>query len=174
IKGPSRIDEPCPSAGAMDEVRAMLGEAQRPLILYGGCDWSEAGRKALQDFAVASDIPVLATFRYQDQFDNHLPVYVGDAGVGMQPATKELIRTADIILAINTRFGENTTDGYSLLSVPVPAQKLIHVHASAAEIGKIYQPVLGIVAGANPFAQALAGTPVRGGWATWRADARAA
>ncbi len=174
IKGPTRIDEPCPSAGAMDEVRAILGEAQRPLILYGGCDWNEDGRKALQDFAVASDIPVLATFRYQDQFDNHLPVYVGDAGVGMQPATKELIRKADVILAINTRFGENTTDGYSLLSVPVPAQKLIHVHASAAEIGKIYQPILGIVAGANPFAQALAATPVRGGWATWRAEARAA
>lgn len=174
IKGPAHIEEPSPSAQAVEDVRALLGAARRPLILYGGCDWSEAGRKALQAFAMASDIPVLATFRYQDRFDNHLPVYAGDAGVGMQESTKELVRKADVILAVNTRFGENTTNGYSLLEVPMPVQKLIHVHPSVAEIGKIYRPELGIVAGANAFAQALARAAVRGGWAGWRLEARMA
>jgi acetolactate synthase-1/2/3 large subunit len=65
-----------------------------------------------------------------------------------------------------------TTDGYTLLSVPVPAQTLIHVHGSDREIGKIYQPALGIHAGPNAFAAAL--TPVTGPWADWRAGARAA
>ena len=65
-----------------------------------------------------------------------------------------------------------TTDGYTLLSVPVPASTLIHVHASDREIGKIYQPTLGIPAGPNAFAAAL--RPVKGGWADWRAKARAA
>lgn len=173
LTAPTRVDEPAPSERTMENVRAMLGAAERPLILFGGCDWNDAGREALQDFAMASDIPVVAAFRYQDRFDNHLPVYAGDAGVGMQPATRELIRNTDVLLAINTRFGENTTDGYSLLDVPVPVQKLIHVHSSAMEIGKIYQPQLGIVAGANAFATALAETPVRGGWQEWRAAARA-
>ena len=54
----------------------------------------------------------------------------------------------------------------------VPEQTLIHVHASDREIGKIYQPALGIQAGPNAFAAAL--RPVQGGWADWRAAARAA
>ena len=115
---------------------------------------------------------MIAAFRYQDRFDNFSAVYAGEAGVGMPAHVKALIRDADVILAVNVRFGEMTTDGYTLLSVPVPAQKLIHVHASDREIGKIYQPVLGIQAGPNAFAAAL--SPVRGGWAAWRAEARAA
>lgn len=150
----------------------MLSGAARPLILIGGCNWSDAGKKALQAFAEASDIPVVAAFRYQDQFDNFSPVYVGEAGVGMPAHVKALVRDADVILAINVRFGEMTTDGYTLLDVPVPVQKLIHVHASDREIGKIYQPTLGIQAGPNAFAAAL--SPVRGGWAGWRAEGRAA
>ena len=79
----------------------------------------------------------------------------GEAGVGMPAHVKTLVREADVILAINVRFGEMTTDGYTLLKVPTPSQKLIHVHGSDREIGKIYQPALGIQAGPNAFAAAL-------------------
>ncbi|MFC3629348.1 thiamine pyrophosphate-binding protein [Paracoccus angustae] len=172
LSGPARVAEPAPSPDAVAEAEAMLSGAARPLILIGGCNWSDAGTQALQSFAEASDIPVIAAFRYQDRFDNFSAVYAGEAGVGMPAHVKALIRDADVILAVNVRFGEMTTDGYTLLSVPVPEQKLIHVHASDREIGKIYQPVLGIQAGPNAFAAAL--SPVRGGWAAWRAEARAA
>ncbi len=171
LAGPTRVAEPAPDAATLAEVRAILAGARRPLVLMGGCNWTADGRSALQAFAEGSDIPVVAAFRYQDQFDNFSPSYAGEAGVGMPAHVKALLREADAILAINVRFGEMTTDGYTLLSVPVPAQRLIHVHASDREIGKIYQPVLGIQAGPNAFAAALA--PVRGDWAGWRAKARA-
>ncbi|HLQ19434.1 MAG TPA: thiamine pyrophosphate-binding protein [Tabrizicola sp.] len=171
LSGPARIFEAAPNAEAMEELRDLLASAQRPLILTGGCNWTAPGRAALQGFAEASDIPVVAAFRYQDQFDNHSPVYSGEAGVGMPPNVRRLIQEADTILAVNVRFGEMTTDGYTLLSVPVPSQRLIHVHGSDREIGKIYQPTLGIHAGPNAFAAAL--TPVRRAWADWRAEARA-
>ena len=169
--GPARIAEPAPDAATLAEARAILAASQRPLILIGGCNWTEAGRAALKSFAEASDIPVVAAFRYQDQFDNFSTVFAGEAGVGMPPNVRRLLTQADAILAINVRFGEMTTDGYTLLKVPVPVQKLIHVHGSDREIGKIYQPTLGIHAGPNAFATAL--TPVRGDWAEWRAQARA-
>ena len=172
LTGPARIAEPAPEAGALDQALALLAAAQRPLILLGGCSWTGAGRAALQGFAEASDIPVVAAFRYQDQFDNFSRCYAGEAGVGMPAHVKALVREADVILAINTRFGEMTTDGYTLLDVPVPVQRLIHVHASDREIGKVYQPTLGIQAGPNAFAAAL--RPVTGGWAGWRAQGRAA
>jgi acetolactate synthase-1/2/3 large subunit len=172
LAGPARVAEPAPDATAMADALAMLQSAKRPLILMGGCNWTPEGQGALQAFAEASDIPVVAAFRFQDQFDNFSTAYAGEAGVGMPPHVRGLITEADVILAINVRFGEMTTDGYTLLAVPVPVQKLIHVHASDREIGKIYQPTLGIQAGPNAFAAAL--TPVTGGWADWRAKARAA
>ena len=172
LAAPPRLTEPAPTADAIAETLDMLRAAQRPIVLIGGCNWSAEGRHALQTFAETSDIPVIAAFRYQDQFDNFSPVYCGEAGVGMPPNVRTLIRDADTILAINIRFGEMTTDGYTLLDVPVPKQKLIHAHGSDREIGKIYQPVLGIHAGPNAFAAAL--QPVSGPWADWRTRARAA
>ncbi len=171
LAGPARIAEAAPAPAAMEEALALLAGASRPLILIGGCNWTGQGRTDLQTFAEATDIPVIAAFRYQDQFDNHSPVYAGEAGVGMPANVKRLVREADVILAINTRFGEMTTDGYTLLSVPVPSQTLIHVHGSDREIGKVYQPALGVPAGPNAFAAAL--RPVRGGWSDWRKQARA-
>ena len=174
LAGPGHYPEPLPSPDAMARVRTILGEAERPLMLYGGSNWTAAGRAALRSFAEASDIPVLATFRAADMFDNHSPAYCGEAGVGMMPNVRRLIREADVILAINNRFGENSTEGWTLLDVPMPRQRLVHAHPSEAELGKIYQPEIGIQCGPNAFVEALAAEPVRGGWAAWRRQAREA
>lgn len=171
LTGPADYPEPHPSPDAVAQARAILAEAKRPLILYGGTNWTEAGRTALQGFAEASDIPVVSVFRYQDQIDNFSPVFCGEAGVGMTPGVRRLMKEADVILALNNRFGENSTEAWSLLDVPLPAQRLVHVHGSDAELGKVYQPELGILSGPNAFVQAL--DPVKGDWAEWRAQARA-
>ena len=79
--------------------------------------------------------------------DNHSPCYVGDAGVGMLAYMKQLLIDADLILALNVRFDEMTTAGYSLFDVPLMAATLIHSHASDAELGKIYIADLPLHAG---------------------------
>lgn len=139
------------------QLTELLSRAERPLILAGGGGWSAAGRSALQAFAIRENLPISAIFRYHDIIDNHAPVYIGDAGVGMAPHLAKKIAEADVILAINARFGEATTKAWSLLSVPYPRQKIIHVHASDMEIGKIYHPYLAFHAGPNHFSQALSG-----------------
>lgn len=172
---PVIVTEPAPGADAIAETRRILAGAHRPLILYGGCTWTAEGSTALQSFAEASDIPVVSVFRYQDQFDNRSSTFCGEAGVGMVPSVKRLIEEADVILAIGNRFGENSTEGYTLLSVPQTRQRLIHVHASDLELGKVYQPELGIHCGNNTFAVALNGEgAMSGGWTNWRAQGRAA
>lgn len=167
----AHIAEAAPDANAVAQAQDILAGSERPLILIGGCNWSEQGQKDLQAFAEASNIPVVAGFRYQDMIDNHSTSFCGEAGVGMPPFVKRLITEADTILAINTRFGESITDGYTLLDVPLPKQRLIHVHGSSLELAKIYQPEIGIVAGPNAFVSAL--SPVAGGWAEWSKQARA-
>ncbi|UJW86540.1 thiamine pyrophosphate-binding protein [Devosia sp. SL43] len=170
LAGPTLIAAPCAAPDDLEAIRAMLAGAQRPLIMLGGANWSAEGADALQRFAEQSDIPVVASFRYQDQFDNHSPAYCGEAGVGMTANVRRLMSEADVILAINVVIGEMATDGYTLLEPPVTRQTLIHVHPSDLELGKVYQPALGVVAGPNAFAAAL--SPVAGGWTAWREAAR--
>ncbi|MFM7443175.1 MAG: thiamine pyrophosphate-dependent enzyme, partial [Tabrizicola sp.] len=171
LTGPARITEPAPDPAALAEALALLSQSERPAILLGGCNWTTAGKAALQAFAEESDIPVVAALRYQDMFDNHSPCYAGELGLGLAAGVRKTMAEADVILALNTRFGEISTESYTLFQVPTPRQKIIHVHASAAEIGKVYIPTLGIPAGPNAFVAAL--TPVRGNWAAWRQRARA-
>ncbi|MEM7189324.1 MAG: thiamine pyrophosphate-dependent enzyme, partial [Pseudomonadota bacterium] len=117
--------------------------------------WSDDGREMLREFAERSGLPVSCVFRFQDLMDNHSDCYVGDAGVGMSPHMKEMMSEADVILALGPRFGESTTDGYTIFNAPDPKQKLIHVHASDREIGKIYQPALPIHAHPEAFLEAV-------------------
>ena len=166
------VTPPAASAETLSDVRAALSKAERPVILMGGGGWTDKGSAALKSFAEASDIPVIAAFRYQDRYDNHAPTYAGDAGVGMLPAVRKTLQTADLILALGVRFGEMTTDAYTLFDLPDMAQTLIHVHISDRELGKIYQPDMAIHASPDRFARDLAEAPVTGEWAEWRRTAR--
>ncbi len=172
---PVVVAEPAPSAEDVAAAIDALAAAARPLILAGGSGWRDPGRADLKAFAEAADIPVVVSFRRQDVMDNASPCYAGDAGVGMPAATARLMREADVILAIGPRFGEMTTDGYTLLRAPDPEQMLIHVHPSGDEIGKIYTPRHAIVAGPNRMVAALrdAGLGSVAARSEWRKTARA-
>jgi acetolactate synthase-1/2/3 large subunit len=167
--------EPGVEADALARAARLLAAAERPVLFVGGGGWREEGRAALKAFAERWDLPVVASFRCQDLIDNRSPSYAGDAGTGMLPATKALIREADLVLAIGVGFSEIETDGYTLFDIPKPRQRLIHVHPSDAEIGKILAPDLALHAGVNAFARAAAGlAPNNRPWGDWRARARAA
>ncbi|WP_298843963.1 thiamine pyrophosphate-binding protein [uncultured Roseobacter sp.] len=173
LSKPAVIAEPAPSAGAVAQIAARLDAAERPLIITGGQGWTAQGREALQDLAHRSDVPVVAAFRFHDQFDNHSPCYAGEAGVGMHPTTQALIRESDAILAINIRMGEMTTGAFELMTVPEPAQSLFHVHSSDAELGKVYIPDIAVHAGPNAFCAALLEQVAERSDRAWRASARA-
>jgi acetolactate synthase-1/2/3 large subunit len=160
---------------AMAEVGKMLSTAERPVVFAGGGGWDDAGRTALKRFAERWDLPVVASFRCQDLMDNRSPNYVGDAGTGMLASTKALIRDSDLVLAIGIGFSEIETDSYTLFGIPKPKQRLVHIHGSDLEIGKVCQPNLAIHAGAGAFVAAAAELPPNNlPWGDWRAQARAA
>jgi acetolactate synthase-1/2/3 large subunit len=56
---------------------------------------------------------------------------------------------------IGARLGEMTTSAYTLVEAPVPKQTLIHVHAGAEELGRVYRPALAINSGMAQFVEAL-------------------
>jgi len=166
-----------PGAAPADLARLgeLLGRAGRPLLVAGGPGWSEAAAADLQTVAEASRLPVAVSFRSQDVLDNRSPSYVGDLGVGANPALGERVRAADLLVAVGPRLGEITTGGYRLVEAPVPRQRLVHVHPGLGELGRLYQPDLAVNAAVGPFLAALRSAPaVRGdAWAAWTQAARA-
>jgi acetolactate synthase-1/2/3 large subunit len=141
--------------GALRELRTLLLASERPLVIAGGGGWTPQSAAALQRFADNWQLPVANAFRFQDTFDNHHALYAGDVGLGINPALARRVRESDLLIAIGPRLGEATTGGYTLIEAPVPTQKLVHIHASAEELGRVYQPTLAIHATMNAAARSL-------------------
>ncbi len=148
-----------PSATALASLSNMLRSAQRPFLLVGGSGWSETSCNDLQRFVETQKIAVGCEFRSQDLFDNAHSNYAGDVGIGINPKLAERIKASDLIVCLGARLGEITTSGYGLITAPVPAQKLVHIHPGAEELGRVYHADLMINATISATARALAALP---------------
>ena len=174
----ARPYEPARARATTDDLaklRALLARAERPLLLIGGPGWTDEAARQIAAFAEASNLPVAASFRRQDAVDNRSPVYVGDLGTSGPPALIKRAKEADLLVVIGARLGEMTTQGYTIMDSPEPRQTLVHVHADADELGRVFRPTLAIQSAASDFA-ALAATmqPVDGKrWKAWTEQARA-
>ncbi|NBZ99062.1 MAG: thiamine pyrophosphate-binding protein [Betaproteobacteria bacterium] len=161
--------------GSLRQLRELLLAAKRPFVIAGGGGWTPQAAQALQRFAENWQLPVGNAFRFQDTFDNFHPLYAGDVGIGINPKLSQRIKDSDLILAIGPRLGEMTTSGYTLLEVPKPKQKLVHIHASAEELHRVYSADLAICATMNAAARSLEvlTAPPSVPWADWTAQANA-
>ena len=134
----------------------LLAESERPMLIVGGGGWSAAAARDLGRFCDAHHVPVSASFRCQDYIDNRHPNYCGHAGIGISPRIVDRFRRCDLLIALGSRLGEITTSGYSLVDIPNPASRFVHVHAGAEELGRVYRPDLAVNASAASFAAAIA------------------
>ncbi len=146
-----------PGQTQMAELQKMLWAAKRPIAIVGGGGWNERAGAAFMRFAERFDLPVAASFRRASLVDNDHANYVGEIGIGPNPKLKARIEAADLVLLVGGRMSEMASQSYTLLSVPEPRQTLVHVHADALEIGRVYHPRLGVVATPPAFCAALEG-----------------
>ncbi len=161
-----------PDPAALMQLRAMLARARRPVAVLGGSCWTDAGRAAIRDFLLGNELPVTVGFRRQALYDGTMDNFAGDLGVGSDPGLIGKVNEADLILAIGSRLGDATSQGYSLLdmagSVPI-----VQVHPDGGEIGRVFRPALGIVSDLNCFAEAVAAMePVQPAWSQWTQELR--
>lgn len=172
---PYAIHRAFPSDHSMQAMRGLLADAEKPLLLVGGGGWDQAASDNIQAFAKANNLPTMASFRCLDFVDHNSPLYVGDLSTGTSPKLMQAVKDCDLLIVAGARLGEITTQGYELIQPPNPHMKLVHIHASAEEIGSVYQPVLGIQSGPQGFASAAAAlAPVSSAkWDAWTAQCRA-
>ena len=163
-----------PGPGDMEQLRTMLMAAKRPVMMLGGGTWTPKAVADIATFAEANGLPVCCSFRNQDRFDNHHDNYIGEVGIGSNPALIARLSETDLLLAVGPRLGEQSTQGYSLLDIPAPQQPMVHVYPDPEELGRVYRAELPINAGMAAFAAAAASmVPVDStAWAGELAQAR--
>ncbi|AOF93609.1 thiamine pyrophosphate-binding protein [Sinorhizobium sp. RAC02] len=159
----------------LDELIALLAKATRPMVVAGGGGWTQQAVADLRAFSEAFSLPVAASFRCQDLFDNTHGNYAGDLGLAAGPKLIQHVKDCDLLISIGARLGEMTTGAYTLIDIPVPKQTFVHVHPGAEELGRVYHATLPINASVAGFlAQAKKLKPVAApAWRDWTAAAHA-
>ncbi|POO57816.1 thiamine pyrophosphate-binding protein [Agrobacterium rosae] len=133
----------------------LLNAAKRPMVIVGGTRWTEDSVAKFKTFAETFKLPVGCSFRRQALFDHLSPSYAGDVGIGINPALSKEIKQSDLIILLGSRLSEMPSSGYTLLDIPYPSQRLVHVYPQAEELGRVYRPDLAICASPTEFVEAL-------------------
>lgn len=144
-----------PAASDIARFGQMLAAAKRPLAVLGGSRWDAHATQRFAAFAERFGLPVAVGFRRQMLLSGEHPAYVGDLSLSADPRLAERVRAADLILLLGSRLSEVASQGYKLLEVPVPAQRLVHVHPDAGELGRVYRADLAINASPAAFCAML-------------------
>ncbi|EHJ94842.1 Acetolactate synthase large subunit [Vreelandella boliviensis LC1] len=145
-----------PSQQQLSELHQHLEQAERPFLLLGGSGWTEYAQQEIAAFAERYALPVGVAWRRLECFDHRHENFVGHVGNGMHQALRERLEASDLIIALGTRLGEPTTEGYSWIESPVPSQTLVHVYPDPEELGHVYRPDLAVNADVVGFSTSLA------------------
>ncbi|ALM53762.1 thiamine pyrophosphate-dependent enzyme [Halomonas huangheensis] len=148
-----------PTTTDLNAIQQRLSEAKRPLLLAGGQINTPEARAALRRVAELWGLPVLGTFKQQEVMANDHPNWVGQVGFVMPTLMTECLAQADLILAVGTRLGDISTQGYRFPAAPVPEQDVIHVYPDPDQIGRNIAPWMGVVADSGSFLTELGKLP---------------
>ena len=161
-----------PAAGQMADLAKRLASAKAPVAILGGTRWSAQAVKNFTLFAEKFKLPVAVSFRRQMLFPADHPCFIGDVGIGLNPALLKRVENADLVLLVGGRMSEMPSQAYTLFDIPVPKQTLVHVHPDSGELGRVYRATLAINASPISFAAEVAALPAPSA-TPWAADTQA-
>ncbi|THH35290.1 sulfoacetaldehyde acetyltransferase [Aliishimia ponticola] len=135
---------------------ALLSKAKFPVILNGaGVVLSEGGIKASMDLAERLDAPVCVGYQHNDAFPGSHPLFAGPLGYNGSKAAMDLIKNADVVLALGTRLNPfSTLPGYGMEYWPADA-KVIQVDINPDRIGLTKKIETGIIGDAAKVARGI-------------------
>jgi acetolactate synthase-1/2/3 large subunit len=155
VPAPGTLDVapiPLPAADPvlLAEAAALLAAAERPVLWGGGGVIRAGGSAAFQALAERLGAPAATTYMGKGAIPGDHPLALGSACD--EGAFQELLRTADVVLAVGTELGAETTGQWTLRF----EGRLIQVDARADHLGASYEG-LGIAGDARAVLEALAG-----------------
>ncbi|MCZ8336199.1 MAG: sulfoacetaldehyde acetyltransferase [Rhodobacteraceae bacterium] len=154
---PAVVEFERPSGGeaAMAEAAALLSSAKFPVILNGAGVVIGGAIPASMALAERLSAPVCVGYQHNDAFPGSHPLFAGPLGYNGSKAGMELIKQADVVLALGTRLNPfSTLPGYGLDYWPKEA-KIIQVDINPARIGLTKRVTVGIVGDAKKVAEGI-------------------
>lgn len=138
---------------AIEAAAALLAKAKRPVILAGGGVKNGRTHAKVLRLAETLDAPVTMSPGHGDAVPCTHPLYAGQVGPRGNAVATRLMREADVILALGTRLGFNSTFyTYDHLN---PDASIIQVEIEPTAIGRFFPVTLGIHADSGGVADAL-------------------
>ena len=141
------VIRPAPGPRRLRRAVEMIVSAERPIILAGGGVISSEAWTELAAFAEYLQIPVSPTLMGKGVFPEDHPLYAGIVGIQTQQRfANAIFLESDCVLAVGARFADRHTGA---LDVYRGRRKFIHVDIEPTQIGKVFEPDLGVVGDAR-------------------------
>jgi acetolactate synthase-1/2/3 large subunit len=139
-------EPPAASDAALERILAMIARAERPVIFAGaGVHMADAAAE-LQEFAELLGLPIVSTsWGGRGLVSDDHPLFAGVVGSFGWNSANEMVQTADLWFAVGTTFSQMTTGAWNIDK----PENVIHVDVDPNQIGKIFQPALGVTADAK-------------------------
>ncbi|WP_248958884.1 glyoxylate carboligase [Sphaerisporangium perillae] len=150
---PFPVDMPAPPPTFVRAAMSMLAEARRPMILAGGGVVIADAACELRTLAEHLQVPVQVTLMGKGAFPEDHPLFAGMAGTQTQTRWgNAAFLESDLVLAVGARFGDRHTGD---LETYRRGRRFIHVDIEPTQIGRVFEPDLGVVGHARPALLAM-------------------
>lgn len=153
-QAPEALAVPSADRATLEKIKQMILSSKSPVIHAGaGIKWGRASEK-LAKLADKLQIPITNSAAHTDVIPVNHPLYAGGVGPRGNSVASNLMRNADLILALGTRLGFNTTFyGYADVS---KTAKIVQVDIDPTALGRYFPVALGVPADAGAVAEGLA------------------
>lgn len=139
-----------PDAEAVVAAAELLASAERPLILAGGGVIHAGADSELRSLAEYIAAPVVTSLHGKGAIPDDHSLAGGTVGSKGTDCANQLARSADVILAVGSRFGEwDTSSWQSGATFSIPPTRLIHIDIDHTQIAKNYPTEVGLWADAK-------------------------
>jgi tartronate-semialdehyde synthase len=155
LDGPLPVEVPAPRPEPIRAAAEMLLAAERPLVLAGGGVIVADAAAELRALSEYLQVPVQVTLMGKGAFPEDHPLFAGMAGIQTQTRWgNAAFLESDLVVAVGARFGDRHTGD---LDTYRRGRRFVHIDIEPGQIGKVFEPDLGIVGHARPALTALLG-----------------
>ncbi|MBT2207866.1 thiamine pyrophosphate-binding protein [Actinomadura sp. NEAU-AAG7] len=149
VSGPAPDVHPVPPEDRLRAAADLLAGAKRPLIWAGGGVLSGGAWPELRHLVDRLEIPVVTSVQGRGALPEDHPLCLG--ALVTTPPLREVVESADVVLAVGARFQMYTTDAWRLRLT----DKLIHADADTSVFGRTYPPAVALHGDARATLRAL-------------------
>ncbi|WP_339485625.1 glyoxylate carboligase [Pseudomonas sp. EL_65y_Pfl2_R95] len=144
---PMPLAKPAATRVQAEKALAMLNESDRPLLVAGGGIFNADAADKLVEFAELTGVPVVPTLMGWGSIPDDHKLMVGM--VGLQTSHRygnATLLESDLVFGIGNRWANRHT---GTVEVYTEGRKFIHVDIEPTQIGRVFNPDLGIVSDAG-------------------------